>query len=177
MAAPVILLTGRPGIGKTTVVKKIVQLLVGNAGGFYSREVRENGKRLGFEIVTLEGEADFLAQKTSEAIFAEEVTFEGYKVNLGAINSIAVPSLLTAMEQQKVVIVDEIGPMEIFSSKFRETVQKLLDNKDARIMGTIVKRSYEFADDIKANPRVKVVELTLENRDALPNEIYSVFAP
>jgi nucleoside-triphosphatase THEP1 len=62
---PVILLTGRPGIGKTTVIKKIVSLLGSNTGGFYTREIRQQGKRTGFEIVTLDGLTETLA--TTEA--------------------------------------------------------------------------------------------------------------
>ncbi len=53
--SPAILLTGPPGVGKTTAVKAVVTLLGGRAGGFYTRELRHRGSRTGFEIVTLDG--------------------------------------------------------------------------------------------------------------------------
>jgi nucleoside-triphosphatase len=58
-----ILITGRPGVGKTTLVKKIEAHLRDSAGGFYTEEVRDNtGKRIGFRIVTLDGETGWLAK-------------------------------------------------------------------------------------------------------------------
>ena len=61
-AAPVILLTGRPGTGKTTAIRHVVDALGDRAGGFYTREVRAVGRRTGFELVTLAGEAAVLAE-------------------------------------------------------------------------------------------------------------------
>lgn len=56
-----ILLTGDPGVGKTTLIQKVVQDLSGNAGGFYTKEIRENSRRIGFEIVTFSGRRGILA--------------------------------------------------------------------------------------------------------------------
>ncbi|MFQ6001621.1 MAG: nucleoside-triphosphatase, partial [Anaerolineae bacterium] len=56
-----ILLAGRPGVGKTTVIKQVVEMLGGEAGGFYTEEIRQGGRRLGFKIITLEGEEGVLA--------------------------------------------------------------------------------------------------------------------
>lgn len=54
-----ILLAGRPGVGKTTVIKQVVDMLGGEAGGFYTEEIRQGGRRLGFKIITLEGEEGY----------------------------------------------------------------------------------------------------------------------
>ena len=51
-----LLLTGRPGVGKTTVVRRVVERLSRPTGGFYTCELREGGRRTGFEIVTLDGQ-------------------------------------------------------------------------------------------------------------------------
>jgi nucleoside-triphosphatase len=60
-----LLLTGLPGVGKTTVVRKVLNLLPPNfkAGGFFTEEVREGGERMGFQIVTTDGQRAWLAQK------------------------------------------------------------------------------------------------------------------
>ena len=169
---PVILLTGRPGIGKTTVIKKIVSLLGKNVGGFYTREVRVSGKRTGFEIVTLDGQVNYLATKEPDISFAAEVPFGKYRVNLMALDEIAVRALLRAVEQGQVVIIDEIGPMEIRSKRFCQTVLKILDS-EAIVVGTIVLRPNQFGDIVKAHPRVMVKEITLANRAQIPKRVYA----
>src|SRR4029453_2792534 len=66
-----ILLTGRPGCGKTTLVQRIVNHLALPAGGFYTKEIRERGARVGFKLITLEAKETVFADvnfKTSERI-------------------------------------------------------------------------------------------------------------
>ena len=169
---PVILLTGRPGVGKTTVIKKVISLLGSRAGGFYTREVRSGRKRVGFEIVTLSGRTEYLASKASGVSFGNQVPFGSYRVNLDAMDSFGVPSLLEALDNGKVIVVDEIGPMEISSQSFRNATLRIL-NSDALVIGTIVRRPYTFADMVKAHPRVTIKPVTLNNRDSLPLEVFS----
>ncbi len=170
---PVILLTGRPGIGKTTAIHKIVSLLGGHAGGFYTREALVAGRRVGFELVTLGGEREWLATKKPGVTFAHQAPFKSYRINLDAINQLGVPALRKAMEKGEVVIIDEIGPMEMLSPLFRETVMRILDS-EAVVVGAIYQRPNAFADKVKAHPRVTVKEITVENRDGLPVEIAAV---
>jgi nucleoside-triphosphatase len=172
----VVLLTGKPGSGKTTAIQRIIALLGERAGGFFSREVRTNGERRGFEIVTLAGEVAWLAIRGGEVRPPAEVGFMNYRVNLEAIELVAVPAILEAVAEQKVVVIDEIGPMEILSPLFRETVRAILDS-DARVVGTIVERPEPFADEMKGHPRVRVVTLTPENRERLPLEVYESMCP
>jgi nucleoside-triphosphatase len=172
----VVLLTGNPGSGKTTAIQKIIALLGQRAGGFFSREVRENGERRGFEIVTLEGEVTRLATRGGEARPPGEIGFGNYRVNLEAVEQVAVPAMLEALAEQKVVVIDEIGPMEILSPLFRETVRAIL-NSNARVVGTIVERPEPFADEVKGHPGVRVVVLTPENRVRLPLEVYESIYP
>jgi len=103
------------------------------------------------------------------------VPFGSYRVNLGGIDSVAVPALLWALDQGKVIVVDEIGPMEIRSRRFCETVMRVLDS-DAPVVGTVVKRPNDFADRVKAHRRVTVTSVTSENRDTLPSQIVSALA-
>jgi nucleoside-triphosphatase len=167
---PVILLTGRPGVGKTTALRRIVEGLEGSAGGFYTREVRTGGRRTGFELVTLEGERALLATTDPSAELGRPVSFGRYRVDLEAIDAVGVPALVLALQQGRVVVVDEIGPMEIRSARFREAILKILDG-EAPVVGTIYGRPQPFADRVKAHPRARVREITMDNRDALPGEV------
>jgi nucleoside-triphosphatase len=167
---PVILLTGWPGVGKTTALRRIVEGLEGSAGGFYTREVRTGGRRTGFELVTLEGERALLATTDPSAELGRPVSFGRYRVDLEAIDAVGVPALVLALQQGRVVVVDEIGPMEIRSARFREAILKILDG-EAPVVGTIYGRPQPFADQVKAHPRARVREITMDNRDALPGEV------
>src|SRR5437879_3776309 len=120
-----LLLTGRPGCGKTTLIKRIVNKLALPAGGFYTEEIRERGQRVGFKIVTLDGkEAGFACVdfKTPERLGK-------YGLNLSALETIAVAALRAAVRARQLVVIDEIGPMEIRSAIFREAVNEALEDR------------------------------------------------
>ncbi len=161
-----VLLTGRPGVGKTTAIRRIVAALGREAGGFYTQEIRAGGRRQGFKIITLDGR---------EAILAH-VTIKGpprigqYGVDLAALESVGVGSLYHAIERQALVVIDEIGPMEIRSAAFREAVQAAL-RSGSPVLGSIMQRPDPFADAIKALPGVTVLEVTRQNRDDMPARI------
>lgn len=167
---PAILLTGRPGVGKTTVIHKTVEMLRRPVGGFYTREVRDAGRRTGFEIVTLEGETAPLATTREDLHFARSGHHGRYRVNLAGLEQVAVPALRAAHRAGDLVIVDEIGPMEILSDPFCEAVWDLLE-AGAPLLGTVVSRPYRFADDVKEHARVSLRQVTPANRDDLPQEL------
>ena len=120
-----ILLAGRPGCGKTTLIKQVVNKLPRGAGGFYTEEIRDGGTRAGFKIVTLDGE---------EAVFAH-VDFKTphhvgkYGLDLSALERIGVGAVRQAIQARRLVVIDEIGPMEIRSPIFREAVNEALQQQ------------------------------------------------
>jgi nucleoside-triphosphatase len=169
-AAPVLLLTGRPGSGKTTALRQVVAALGERAGGFYTQELRAGGRRTGFELVTLTGERTLLATRDRDTVLARPAPFGRYRVDLEAIEAVGVPALLEALERGQVIVVDEIGPMEILSPRFREAILRILDS-EAAVVGAIMLRSQPFADRVKTHPRARVWTITIANRDELPGEI------
>ncbi|MGB3904128.1 MAG: nucleoside-triphosphatase, partial [Anaerolineae bacterium] len=110
-----ILLTGRPGVGKTTVIKKALDRLEGRAGGFYTAEIRESGRRQGFKIVTLDGQEGIL----SHVDIRGQPRVSRYGVNLGDLEEVGVAALRRAIAEADLIVVDEIGKMELFSEAFR----------------------------------------------------------
>ncbi len=167
-----ILLTGQPGVGKSTIIKQLAQKAGNQSGGFYTREVRGGGRRIGFEIVTFVGANAYLAKKSQQQCFENEAIFKGYCVNLDGIEKIAVPAMLKARDESKIIFVDEIGPMEICSRKFCSVIWELLEDDNVSMMGTIVRRQYRFADQVKKHPRVRIVEVTEGNRDTISAEVW-----
>jgi nucleoside-triphosphatase len=162
----VILLTGRPGCGKTTVIQRVLDEFYGDVGGFYTQEIRAEGRRKGFEIITLDGNSGIL----SHVDIRGAPRIGKYGVNLQGLKDLAAPSILDAIERGSLVVIDEIGPMEILSPYFCEAVIQALSS-GVKVLGTIVQRSTPFSDKVKSMPNVRLVEVNPGNRQELPGKI------
>jgi nucleoside-triphosphatase len=163
---PKVLLTGRPGCGKTTLIKRVVNKLAGPVGGFYTEEIRERGVRVGFKLVTLDAE---------EAVFAH-VDFKTpervgkYGLDLSALDAVGAAAIREAVRTRQLVVIDEIGPMEIRLPIFRQTVNEAFDS-GASILATITARPFPFADAIKKRADVSLIEVRPDNREQLASEL------
>ena len=167
----IIFLTGRPGVGKTSVLLRAVETLKSEGpkiGGMISQESRDQGVRKGFEIVDLEtGRKGWLAhvnQRTGPRVGK-------YRVNLADLNTIGAGSILGAVNEAQIIVIDEIGPMELHSEAFKGAVAEALSSEKP-VLGTI----HYWARDplvmaIKRRKDAKIIEVTRDNRDRLPNLI------
>jgi len=156
-----ILFTGHPGCGKSTLIEKIVKKLNTPATGFFTREIRQSGKRVGFSINTLDHRTGVLAHQGIHSRFR----VGRYGVNLEDIDGIAVPAMMPDRPDMLIVI-DEIGKMECFSELFKKTLVSLLDSKH-RVLGSITIKGDRFIPQIKARDDILLVTVTLKNRDKL----------
>ena len=165
-----VLLTGRPGCGKTTLIKRVANDLPRHAGGFYTEEIRNGGTRTGFKIVTLDGEEVVFAHvdlKTPEHVGK-------YRLDLSALESVGVDAIRRAVRARRRVVIDEIGPMEIRSAIFRDAVNEALDS-EVPLLATIFARSLAFTDAIKSRPDVTLIEVRSDNRERLVSELSDRF--
>jgi nucleoside-triphosphatase len=166
-----ILITGQPSIGKTTILFRTASALKSKGykiGGMVSCEVREGGARVGFEIVDLEtvqkGWLAHVNQPTGPKLGK-------YRVNLSDLNAIGASSILHAVADANVVVVDEIGPMELFSPAFKEAVSIAIESEKP-VIGTIHYRARDpLINAIKAREDAEILEVTRENREQLHNLI------
>jgi nucleoside-triphosphatase len=164
-----ILLTGRPGCGKTTLLREVIASLGVDAGGFYTQEVRgPDGRRRGFQIVTLDGRAATL----SSVDIAGRYRVGRYGVDLAGIEGVAVPAIREAVRRGELVVVDEIGKMELFSQAFRRAVMEAVES-GCCLLGTIMLGPHPFADAIRARPDVEVIELSEGNRTEVREQLAS----
>ncbi len=160
------LLTGHPGCGKTTLIRNVIERLPFPAGGFYTLEIRPSGVRQGFEIVTLDGRRGTLAHTSTQS----PVKVGKYGVDLSALEGLAIAAIHQAIHAGALVVIDEIGPMEIASPRFCQAVLAALESPPP-VLGTIVQRSLPFSDKIKRRPGVSLVDVTPANRDHLPDRL------
>ena len=133
--------------------------LRGKAGGFYTEEMRVGGVRQGFRIVTLDGESAILAHidiKSPHRV-------SKYGVDVESLDRVGVSALRQAIQECDLVVIDEIGKMELFSPAFRESVLEAI-NSGKRVLGTIMLSPHPWADEIKRHPSVTLILLTMANR-------------
>jgi len=154
----VYLLTGRPGTGKTSLIKQAVAGMKGRAGGFYTEEIRSQGVRQGFRLVTLDGGEVILAHVNIHSPYR----VGKYGVDIDGLERVGVPALHKAAQHCDLVVIDEIGKMELFSANFREAVSQIIDS-GKRILGTVMLNPNPWADAIKRQPQVNLIIVTRDN--------------
>jgi nucleoside-triphosphatase len=162
----VYLLTGTPGTGKTSLIKQVVAVMKGKAGGFYTEEIRTKGVRQGFRLVTLDGEDAILAHVNTQSRYR----VGKYGVNIDSMERVGVPALHKALQQCDLVVVDEIGKMELFSASFRTAVSQIIES-GKRMLGTITLNPHPWADAIKQHPQVNLITVTRANHQQVLAEL------
>ncbi len=162
-----IFLTGPPRTGKTTLLLRAAEELKARGyrlGGMTSQEIRETDVRLGFEIREYaSGRKGWLAHVRQPA----GPRIGKYRVNLDDLKSIGVAAILNALKEADVVLIDEIGPMELLLEDFKEAVQNAV-NSLKPVLGTIHYRAqHDLVRQIKARKDADIIEVTQENRARL----------
>jgi nucleoside-triphosphatase len=167
-----LLVTGKPGVGKTTLIERVIEGLRGSLrlAGFTTTEVRgPGGERMGFAVVTVEGKRGELAR----CGLRSRVRVGRYGVKLEEFERLALPEL--SRRDVYLIVIDEIGKMECASGRFRRAVEDALDSP-VSVLATIGIAHVPFFDALRARPDVELLTLTERNRDSLVGEILSRFA-
>lgn len=172
---------GSPGVGKTTLIMRVFESLKVNPSlklqGFYTREVRREGQRVGFEVVTLDGRTAPLASLDISTPESRRWPSVGkYKVDVASFESLALPEL-QVREDTDLFIIDEVGKMELFSSSFFPAVLRVLESNIPVLASIPVPK---FGRDIPEVARLRnhagatCFTLSVNNRDAVREQIRSL---
>lgn len=171
------LLTGGPGVGKTTIIKQALDKSLRTkyrspqggqamAGGFFTEEIRAGGVRQGFRIVTLDGQSAILAHIGIKSPYR----VSKYGVDIEGLDRVGVAALREATRERKLVVIDEIGKMELFSPYFKEAVLEAINN-GRRVLGTIMLSSHPWADQIKRHPNVVTITVARTNHQEVLEQV------
>ena len=164
--AVTLLLTGRPGIGKTTIIQQVAQTLGPRAGGFYTQEIFGPGGRKGFRLITLDGQEAVLAHHE----FRTRNRAGRYGVDVAALDAVGVVAIRQAVRAKEIVVIDEIGKMELFSGEFRGAVLKAMSSPKI-VIATVMQQEHDWVAALKQLPQVTVWEVTLRNRNQMSVQV------
>ena len=170
---PRILLTGPPRAGKTTLVCRLAHELAAVGvvvGGFVTREIREEGQRVGFSVEEIGGPQALLAH----VALPEGPSVGRYRVDVAAFEGLALPAIERVMRRGGIAIIDELGQMELLSSSFIESFKLLLDNA-IPLAATIHARSHPFTDAVRQRPGIEMVEVDRSNAGELLGRLVARF--
>jgi nucleoside-triphosphatase len=162
------LITGLPGMGKTTLTKRISESLMDlNPVGFYTEEIREEGIRKGFELVSFDGRRAILSHTDTKSPYR----VGKYKVDVKAFEDF-LGSIPFFNPNTHLIMIDEIGKMECLSDQFKKLMEELLDSEKS-VIATIALKGSGFIEEIKKRNDMKLFEITQRNRNSLLADILS----
>jgi nucleoside-triphosphatase len=168
-----ILITGPPGVGKTTVLNKTKDVLESNGykiGGVFCPEIKKNDKRVGFSIIdVMSKEKGVLSH-----LDCKGPRIGRYKVNLKDLNEIGAFAIEEAIKKADYIIIDEIGPMELHGLKFCDATRSALKSEKPVVAVIHKKSRHPFIVEIKDRADVQILEVSTENRDFLHDEILKI---
>jgi nucleoside-triphosphatase len=168
----ILLLTGKPGVGKTTLICKIAERAQHyRIKGFYTREIREHGRRQGFRLLTFDHEQAVIAHVN----FDQRYRVGKYGVDVARIDHYA-DIALNVVDDIDLYLIDEIGKMECLSERFVDSIQRLL-HTGKPLIATVALKGGGLIDTIKHWPQSEVWEVTLANRNQLPDKAMQWLQP
>lgn len=164
-------ISGPLGMQKSETIKSIIEMLDEediSVGGMLTEPIMEDNRQVGFQVMDW--------QTKEKAVFAHldldsPVEVKGYGVDLDSLDEVGVKAIKNAANNQDVVLIDEIGNMQVESEEFFETVKKILEIERPLIITFEKKSRNTLLQDLRGRDDVRMLELTDVNKDLLPYKV------
>ena len=164
-------ITGLPGAGKTHVLRRVIEMLEQDdmvIGGMLTEPIIEKDDRVGFMIM------DWMTKE--EGIFAHvnidsKIVVGKYGVDLEILEKIGVNAINNASKETDLIVIDEVGKMEVESILFIEAVRNSMETEKPLILTLHKKSRNPLLQDIRRRDDVRILEVTSINRNLLPHKI------
>lgn len=164
-------ITGLPGAGKTHALRRVIEMLEQDEkviGGMLTEPIMENDDRLGFKVIDwISKEEGILAHVDIDS----SVIVGKYGVDIDVLEEIGVKAINQAIEDAELIIIDEVGKMEVESIRFIEAVRNSLEIDKPLILTLHKKSRNPLLQDIRRRDDVRILEVTPINRNLLPHKI------
>jgi len=164
-----VFITGKPGSGKTTLIKEVLKHLQIPCCGFYTEEMRERGERKGFKVKTILSEEEVLFAHVD---FDKKFSVGKYGVDVERFEEV-IAKEFKEKKPEVLYVIDEVGPMECFSKKFVDVVEEFL-RENFRILGTVKLKGGGLMERIRNDKSIKLFHLTEKNRKEVLSEVLNI---
>ena len=166
-------LTGKPGIGKSTLLTKAVARIKQDQdikiSGFLTHDIRNaDGERVGFETETID--------KKKKGELAVKQSNGSYKLNHITIDEIVIPEILNGLENSDIIVIDEIGPIQLQNPDFQKSINLLLSKRDVSILGIVALEGHSYLSKIYNHYRTGLINVSESNRESLVERLVSEFS-
>jgi len=159
-------ITGRPGVGKTTLIEKVIESIALSVGGIIGRELLVCGHRVGFSLIDVSTGHEAVLAHIHQRIGPK---IGKYTVNLETLQNLAIPAIQSAIQSKELVIIDEFAPMELVSPDFIPVVESALASEKSLIIATHATLDHPLVHQIRQE--LKLFRVKLSNRDRLVAEV------
>ena len=165
-------LTGRPGVGKSTLLAKVVTRIAQDQNlrisGFLTHDIKNmNGERVGFETETID--------KKKKGQLAVKQSDGSYKLNHNTLNEVVLPTILNGLENTDIMVIDEIGPIQLQDPEFQKAIDLLLEKRSISILGVLALEGHPYLSKIRNHYRTGLIDVSEFNRKSLVELLTSEF--
>ena len=153
-------------MGKTTAIQRVLSLVKVRCGGLFSQAVNKD-VYTNFRLVSVQGPHRGLSSQNLIRRF-DIPGIVGF--NLEDLENFANPNVLHALATCDVVVIDQLGTLEVSSEKFKQVVAQVLDS-DKVCLATMTSGNVSFLQNIRARKDVSIHSINQNNRMLLPEQI------
>lgn len=166
-------LTGLPGSGKTYTLKRVIEMLGKNVtvGGMIDEKITDGRHEIGISVCNLGNREKVTFAKPD---IESRITVGNLGVDLASFESVAVEAIKSACENADVIVIDEVGKVEVESEGFVDAVKEALDVDKPMIITLHKKSRNPLLQDIRRRDDIRIFEVTPINRNLLPHKIMSL---